>query len=90
MSTLLNSYQLELELDDVRLRLPWGGRSPRGLTRAHELFIFKAQAEKSTSAIVDPAQGDLFETVARPGVWGGSPSLLPLPEVSDYGSRKKR
>jgi len=31
--------QLELELDDVRLRIPWGGRSPRELTRCGKLFI---------------------------------------------------
>ena len=28
-----DSVQLELELDDARLRIPWGGRSPRTLTK---------------------------------------------------------
>ncbi len=31
--------QLELELNDVRLRIPWGGRSPRSLTECGKLFI---------------------------------------------------
>ena len=35
----MNSDQLELELDDVRLRIPWGGRSPRSLTECGKLFI---------------------------------------------------
>ena len=35
----MNSEQLELELDDARLRIPWGGRSPRSLTECGKLFI---------------------------------------------------
>jgi len=60
---LLNSTQLELELDDVRLNLPWGGRSPRGLTRAATSVILKARAAESMSEFVDPAQSEIF--VAR-------------------------
>ncbi len=35
----MNSEQLELELGDARLRIPWGGRSPRSLTECGKLFI---------------------------------------------------
>ena len=31
--------QLELELNDARLEIPWGGRSPRSLTKCGKLFI---------------------------------------------------
>jgi len=31
--------QLELDLGDARLRIPWGGLSPRSLTRGGKLFI---------------------------------------------------
>ncbi len=31
--------KLELELDDARLRIPWGGHSPRSLTECGKLFI---------------------------------------------------
>ena len=34
--------QLELELDDARLRIPWGGRSPRSLTKCGKLFSLQA------------------------------------------------
>ncbi len=37
----MNSDQLELDLDDARLRIPWGGRSPRSLTRCGKLFMLK-------------------------------------------------
>ena len=38
----MNSDQLELELDDARLRIPWDGRSPRSLTKCGKLFSLKA------------------------------------------------
>ncbi len=38
-SSSVNSDQLELELNDVRLKIPWGGRSPRSLTKCGKLFI---------------------------------------------------
>ncbi len=43
--SLSHGAQLELELDDVRgVRrvVPWDGRSPRVLTRSHELFSLGA------------------------------------------------
>jgi len=33
--------QLELELNDARLRIPWGGRSLRSLTKCGKLFILE-------------------------------------------------
>ena len=35
----MNSTQLELELGDAHLEIPWGGRSPRSLTKCGKLFI---------------------------------------------------
>ena len=35
------STQLELELNDARLEIPWDGRSPRSLTKCGKLFIRK-------------------------------------------------
>ena len=72
----LNSTQLELELDDVRLKIPWDGRSPRGLTRGAMALFLSSAAEKSVSAFVDPEQGDLFKKAA-PRSRGAAP-LLPL------------
>jgi len=50
-----DSYQLELQLDDARLRIPWGGRSPRSLTECGKLFILE---ELPTGGLVenDPHQ----------------------------------
>ncbi len=80
--------QAELELDDVRRRIPWGGRSPRGLTAGYAQFTLKARAEKSASDFVsDEEQYDLWLPIKKaPWEYQGAPSLLPLRE--DYhGSR---
>ena len=72
--------QLVLSLDDVRLKISWDGRSPRGLTRACNNVIFKAQAAKSVSDFaIDPRQLDLLERqkLKRPWYEGASP-LLPV------------
>jgi len=63
--------QLELSLDDVRLKrivVPWGGASPRVLTRGHAVSILKAQAAKNMSDGGAFVQGDLFVvgTMVRP------------------------
>ncbi len=65
--------------------LPWGGRSPRALTRGYERFILKAQAAKSTSDFVgDPGQFDLWLPIKKaPREYLGAPSLLPLPRRND-------
>jgi len=66
--------------------LPWGGRSPRGLTKARERFIFKARAEKSVSDFVrDEGQYDLWLPMTKvPWKYQGAPSLLPLPRKGVY------
>ncbi len=59
-------------------REPWGGRSPRALTRGAKRFILKAQAGKSTSDFVgDPRQCDLWLPVEKaPWEYQGAPLLL--------------
>ncbi len=61
---------------------PWGGRSPRGLTRVALSLIFKAQAEKNVSDVyVDPAQYDLWLTAKKaPRKYRGAPLLLEILE----------
>ncbi len=55
----MNSEQLLLELDDERVRIPWGGRSPRELTKCGKLFIL---SELPTGGLIqiDPKQFTLF------------------------------
>jgi len=58
--------------------LPWGGRSPRALTRGHRRITLKAQAEKSVSDFVDPDQLDLWLKVKKaPWKYQGAPLLVP-------------
>jgi len=61
-------------------KLPWGGRSPRALTRGYKRFILKPRAKKSVSDFVsDENQYDLWLPVKKaPFVYDGAPSLLPL------------
>ncbi len=73
--------QLELftpkEMGEVRV--PWGGVSPRALTRGYKSFIFDREGRKSMSDFVDPEQCDLWiPTKKAPWVYQGAPSLLPL------------
>jgi len=75
--------QLELRLGEEFLvgaaRLPWGGRSPRALTRGYERFILKAQAKKSVRDSVDPNQYDLWlSTKKAPWLYQGAPLLQDL------------
>ena len=48
--------QLELVLDDARLRIPWGGRSPRSLTKCGKLFIL---GELPTGGLIRDAGSQL-------------------------------
>ncbi len=73
------SIQEELELHDVRLRIPWGGTSPRALTACYQRHILKAQAEKSVSDFVNADQYDLWlPTKKAPWKYQGAPLLLSL------------
>jgi len=60
--------------------LPWGGQSPRALTRAAKALFLRREPQKDDSFFVDPDQYDLFlaAITGRPQ-YGGAPSLLPLP-----------
>jgi len=71
--------QLDLWPHEVVDR-PWGGKSPRELTKGYKRFSLKPRAEKRMVEFVDPDQFDLWlPNVTLPThTWGGSPSLLPL------------
>ena len=73
--------QLSLELLDRRINVPWEGRSPRGLTRGANLVILKAQAASRMTEAKFGDQIEMWPTEQKPAphVWGGGPSLLPLP-----------
>ncbi len=53
----VNSEQLELELTDARPKIPWGGRSPRSLTRCGKLFIL---SEPPTGGLIRIAPNQLL------------------------------
>jgi len=62
------------------LRIPWDGCSPRELTRAYNTFILKARAAKSTSAIIDPGQLELWPINEKaPWKYRGAPLLKGSP-----------
>jgi len=60
--------------------LPWGGRSPRALTKGYKRFILKAQAEKSMGdSVRDENQYDLWLPIREgPWVYTGAPLLREL------------
>ena len=68
--------QLELSLDDVRLKIPWGGRRPRDLTRSANGLFLSRRAQKSVSDSVNVDQYDLFKKAAPR--YSGAPLLYPL------------
>jgi len=66
------------------VRIPWDGRSPRDLTVARKLFIFKAQAGKKRERFAFGDQLELWPELAEGGpAYGGAPLLLPLQETSN-------
>ncbi len=73
--------QLELwsreELLVGAARVPWGGRSPRALTRGYGRFILKREREKSMSDFVNDDQYDLWLPIKKaPWSYQGAPLLL--------------
>ncbi len=78
MGSIPDSDQFALALGDEVVVVPWGGRSPRGLTRAALSLFSRQEPPKSVSEFVDPEQGDLFKkAVSRTR---GAAPLLPLKE----------
>ena len=72
--------QLDLELSDIRVRIPWSGESPRSLTRVQIALFLKRERQKDDCFFVDPDQLDLFlEATVGPLGYRGAPLLLPLP-----------
>ncbi len=72
--------QLELELDDARVRIPWGGQTPRSLTKVQKALFLSQAAKKCKRFFVDPEQTDLFRAAKKgPPRYEGAPSLFPLP-----------
>ncbi len=61
-------------------RLPWGGRSPRDLTRARKALFSSQGAQKSVSELVATDQLELFPeaTKGAPAEYAGAPLLLPV------------
>ena len=82
MITSSEQRQLELALEDVRVRVPWNGVSPRALTKASSALFLERKRQKHERFFVDLNQYDLF-LAAIPGrlQYGGAPSLLPLPRL---------
>ena len=78
---------IQLELD-LFAGEPWGGHSPRALTKAALAFIFKPQGAKARALFKDPDQLELWAAKKKRGprrvVSPGAPSLIPFPwEVND-------
>ena len=80
-----DSDQLELSLGDgvsgaEAAALPWGGVSPRTLTRIHKVLFLRRKPEKSVSEFVDPNQLEFWPADEKaPPFYGGAPLLLGIP-----------
>ncbi len=87
---LPDGEQLELALEDRRVKVPWEGRSPRGLTRVALGFIFDPRGKKKHKRNRDPSQMEMFGGPSKgPPRYGGAPLLLPLPEEKNDGKTSK-
>jgi len=79
----VNSSQLDLwqrGLDD----LPWGGRSPRALTKGRLALFLRREPLKDERFFVDPDQLELFPAAKKRRVSLPAPSLLPLPRKGRF------
>ncbi len=73
------ALQLNLELGDARVSIPWNGVSPRLLTKASKVLFLSQEAQKDDRFFVDPFQMDLFhEAIKKRHRYGGAPLLVPL------------
>ncbi len=71
--------QLELEVAHRDESLPWGGRSPRGLTKARKGLFLRQEPPKSVSEFADPDQIEMFAQRQIRPLYEGPAPLLPLP-----------
>ncbi len=82
--------QLELDLFPGE---PWGGRSPRVLTKA-KISLFLRREPESHGVEVDPLQLLLWPVTVKPPrgkrLWEApaAPTLLPLPRLGLQSSRR--
>ncbi len=73
---MMNSSQLDLWPLEVA-RLPWGGRSPRALTKVQMLLFSRREPQKDDRFFVDPDQRDLFHAAIKgPRRSVGAPLLV--------------
>ena len=92
MGRILTSEGDQLELGLGQSRVPWDGRSPRGLTKVAMgltnvpiALVFNREVAGHEVFFRDTNQVDLWPSEPAfwekepPHLWGGSPSLLPLP-----------
>jgi len=58
--------------------VPWGGASPRSLTRGRKALFLRRKPQKDERFFVDPEQYDLFRRRQRKAPWKyqGAPSLF--------------
>jgi len=74
---------LELELGDVRVRIPWGGQRPRDLTRVGLSLFLERERQKDERFFVDPDQAEFWPAGQKaPRIYRGAPLLLPMKEGS--------
>ncbi len=92
---LREGEQFELDLFPG---VPWGGRSPRGLTRVQiSLSLRRELPRHEVMDERDPMQTDLWlqkghtdeEVPATGFIVGGTPSLLPLRSSRKFGSSRR-
>jgi len=73
------STQLDLPFGEW-LREPWGGKSPRVLTRGYILLYLRREPLKDDRFFKDPNQLEMFPVaMSVPGSETRVPSLLPFP-----------
>ena len=68
--------QLELGLGDSLKAVPWGGRSPRDLTRVGLSLFLRREPQKDDRFVVDRNQVDMWLPAEKaPWVYQGAPLL---------------
>ena len=77
----MNSSQLDLWPAWVSA-IPWGGRSPRALTRVNNLLFLRRKPQKDDRFFVDPFQIDMFPAAITnaPRIYRGAPLLVEVPD----------